>query len=220
MEDKETIQLLSTLYKQIGSEQFQQAKLFLQCIDLGGHNLESANDLLDLLRIVSSDQKALSVAILKFVLLEIGVTGAEKLMANTDNTQRAQRLLKFPTLLVKLCQRLGKDDFNTFKGCVCEAVLNCNPDSVQSRTNLMKKLLQQLKISPTKVEVLIEWLSVAGRMDLVQEVEEYKQSLNFQSHDSQSTGVIFNNSEEQANPKSVTSQELVMPKREKVLLRV
>lgn len=180
---------------QISPKQFEQAQLCLQCLKLDGEELDSAREVLDLYNILSSKllpsgQKCSAVAITKVILLAVGVGEAEKLTVDRKELETAENLLTFPKLLLKICSRLDGENYHTFQVCICRAELDCNPERISSRVNLMKKLLHKTKISQTNVDILIKWLKSVDRVDLAEEVKRYKdkvtQETNPESSDQKS----------------------------------
>ena len=57
---------------------------------------------------------------------------------------------------------------------MCRVVLGCNPSTVTSREDLMKKLVQQNKVTSDNVVELKEWLKSARRNDLATIVSDYE----------------------------------------------
>ena len=171
---------LSDLRDKLSPDQLERAKLCLHCIGLGGQALNNANDpaeLLDVIRQSDEHEDTLSLPILKHTLVLIGVRQATLLddLIQDHDQEKLQSLLEFPTLLINLCRKLGDDDFRRLKGSMCRVVLRCNPSTVTSREDLMKKLLQQKKVTPDNVGELKEWLiSSAKRNDLATTVSDYE----------------------------------------------
>lgn len=169
---------LSKIDKQVGKPHFKQIFLFLQCMDLSGQTLDNAKAITDIYQLIldslHSTKKHLAIPLLQYILQFVRIQDADILGACGDELAKAAKRLAFASLLIRICQRLGSDEYYSFKVSICFGVLECNKDTIESCEDLMGKLFKQKKVTPGNVKLLLDWLPRLGREDLAEKVTEYE----------------------------------------------
>ena len=165
---------LSKLNEQVGKPHFKQIFLFLQCMDLSGQSLDNAKTITDIYQLICVHDNDLAIPLLQYILRFVRVQEADILNAAADELAKATKRLAFASLLVRICQRLGSDEYYKFKVSICFGVLKCNKDTVESCEDLMGKLIKQKKVTPGDVTLLLDWLPRLGRQDLADDVKKYQ----------------------------------------------
>ena len=176
--DEETVKELGSLNNQLSPAQFEQAVLYLHCIGLD--DLEETREVLDLYTVFSNSMFCnLALPLVQVIVNDVGVyvPALSTLNSNPEEYLAAKNILAFPTLLIDICRKLGKNDFHSFRSSICAAVLHCNPKTIGSCAELMKKLIQQTKISVNDVTILKKWLKSIHRDDLETRVGEYEKKI-------------------------------------------
>lgn len=87
-------------------------------------------------------------------------------------------------ILILVCDNLGKKSFNQLKQRIPDAQLGAHRGRIMTPIQLFRRLLEQQTLSVSNVqhslEVLREWLTDIGRLDIVQQVKDHSRPVQEQ----------------------------------------